>query len=78
MAHVYTLQFLHRVNEDGTIDSICCDCFTTVATRFSKRDLELEEKEHNCDSLLLERYKSFGHRENSSLLISHPQGRGSR
>jgi len=57
MAQTYTLQFIHRLNEDGTIDSICGDCFITVATSASSSALELEERRHCCDPLLLERYK---------------------
>lgn len=57
MTQTFTLQFLHRLNEDGTIDSICRDCFLTVATARSGSVLEHEERKHHCDSLLLERYK---------------------
>lgn len=57
MAHTYTLQFTHRLNDDGTIDSICRDCFTTVATAKSGPALEDEEHRHCCDAYLLERYK---------------------
>lgn len=57
MAQIYTLQFIHRLNDDGTIDSICRDCFATVATSISGAELEREEQEHICDTLLIERYK---------------------
>ncbi len=59
MAHAYTLQFTHRLNEDGTIDSICRDCFTTVATAESGPALEDQEHKHRCDAYLLERYKKI-------------------
>ena len=57
MTQIFTLQFLHRLNEDGTIDSICRDCFLTIATALSESDLEREERKHRCEPLLLERYK---------------------
>lgn len=57
MAQTYTLQFIHRLNEDGTIDSICGDCFATIATATSSADLEGEERKHCCDPALLEWYK---------------------
>jgi len=57
MAPTYTLQFIHRLNEDGTIDSICGDCFITVATARSCSALEHEERKHCCNPWLLERYK---------------------
>ena len=57
MAQTYTLQFIHRLNSDGTIDSICRECFLTVATATSTADLEREEHQHTCDAWLLQRYK---------------------
>lgn len=41
-------QFAHRVNRDGTIDSICRDCFATVATVEREADLANAEKDHVC------------------------------
>lgn len=57
MPQPYTLQFLHRLNDDGSIDSICRECFATVATSTSEASLELEELSHACDPRLIERYK---------------------
>jgi len=57
MTQTFTLQFVHRLNEDDTIDSICRDCFITIATAESESDLEGEERKHRCDPSLLERYK---------------------
>ena len=53
MTQTHTVQFVHRFNEDGTIDSICRDCFVTVATEVSSSHLELEERKHKCDPSLL-------------------------
>lgn len=59
MTHPITLQFCHRINEDGTIDSICCDCFLTVATAGSEAELQREERIHRCEPWRLEKYKTF-------------------
>ncbi len=66
MSQTHTVQFVHRFNEDGTIDSICRDCFVTVATDISTSHLELEERKHKCDLSLIDRYKNPRHSENIS------------
>jgi len=40
--------FAHRLNEDGTIDSICLDCFITVAHANSVKGLIEGEQCHQC------------------------------
>lgn len=60
------VQFVHRLNKDGTIDSICRYCFITVATSASESDLEREELTHTCIPCLLERYKKCQHSEDFS------------
>jgi hypothetical protein len=57
MGQTYTIKFIHRINEDGSIDSICRDCFVTVATARSTSDLEDGEHEHACEPALIQRYK---------------------
>jgi hypothetical protein len=57
MSQAYTLKFIHRLNGDGTVDSICRDCFATVATALSEPDLREDEQVHVCDTAILERYK---------------------
>ena len=59
MALTFTSQFVHRLNDDGTIDSICRECFDTVATASSGPELEREERKHRCDPLRVERYKKL-------------------
>jgi len=58
MTRTLTLQFVHRLNDDGTIDSICRVCFVTVATVRSGAELEREEQGHRCDPSIVERYKN--------------------
>jgi hypothetical protein len=59
MTQTFTGRFVHRLNDDGTIDSICTDCFVTVVTAaVSESVLEREERKHNCDTLPLDRYKN--------------------
>ena len=59
MSQAYTLKYLHRLNDDGTIDSICRECFVTVATATSRSALDPEQQKHRCDPFLLERYKKI-------------------
>lgn len=66
MSQMFTLQFVHRVNDDNTIDSICRECFLTVATGRYESELEREERKHHCDNSLLDRYKKRCHSENFS------------
>ena len=41
--------FPHRQNDDGTFDSICPDCFSTVARGLhTERQLVAFEEEHVC------------------------------
>lgn len=42
-------QFLHRANRDGSFDSICKECFRTVATVKCESDLNVAERDHVCD-----------------------------
>jgi len=67
MSQSYTLQFIHRLNDDGTIDSICRECFVTVATALSGTDLHRDEQQHKCETTLLERYKKVRNQGKFSL-----------
>jgi hypothetical protein len=58
MTQTFTVQFIHRLNDDGTTDSICSDCFVTVATAVSESILESEERKHSCVTLPPDRYKN--------------------
>jgi uncharacterized protein YcgI (DUF1989 family) len=40
--------FPHRRNPDGTFDSICPLCFSTVSTRQNEMELAGDEMKHNC------------------------------
>jgi hypothetical protein len=41
--------FSHRFNDRvNTIDSICLDCFKTIATATHEADLDEAEKRHSC------------------------------
>jgi hypothetical protein len=35
--------FTHRENEDGSWDSICLECYLTVATKRSEEELSKDE-----------------------------------
>lgn len=47
------LSFARRPNSDGTTDSICKNCFTTIATSTREFELAQAEKTHACDPHLL-------------------------
>lgn len=47
--------FPHRLRVDGTYDSICTQCFETVATSKIEAELLEVEKMHICTGLDLDR-----------------------
>jgi hypothetical protein len=49
------LGFAHRINEDGTFDSICCGCFMTIANEATLVELKKAENEHDCEMLMRQR-----------------------
>jgi len=49
MAHPENTTFRHRHNQDGTFDSICSDCFLTIASANEEQKLYLLERIHECD-----------------------------
>ena len=51
-------RFAHRLNPDGTVDSICLECFVTVAKSPWEAGLENAERIHTCDPWLLQRFKA--------------------
>jgi hypothetical protein len=53
MAKVTIPPFPHRRNRDGTFDSICGQCFQTVATKATEAELHVAEKDHECKGLEL-------------------------
>jgi hypothetical protein len=40
--------FAHRLNRDGTADSICLFCFATIASMPQESELERAEGSHLC------------------------------
>jgi hypothetical protein len=40
--------FIHRRNNDETIDSICTRCVATIGSKQSEQDLGVLEQEHKC------------------------------
>ena len=42
-------QFPHRLNRDGSLDSIYKRCFQTIASCYSETALADAEKLHQCD-----------------------------
>jgi hypothetical protein len=49
------LKYPHRLNPDGTYDSICTRCFRTIANANEEADLAAAEEAHNCSLADLDR-----------------------
>ena len=49
-------RYPHRVNHDGTIDSICPRCFATIGSSTCEADLERLESRHVCEAARLRHY----------------------
>ncbi|HEY1805844.1 MAG TPA: hypothetical protein VGG45_15330 [Terracidiphilus sp.] len=45
--------FPHKRHLDGTIESICGQCFSTVAAAVPERELQIAENAHVCKGLKL-------------------------
>jgi hypothetical protein len=45
--------FAHRVNRNGTHDSICRGCYATVASTTEEEELAEHESAHVCDRAYL-------------------------
>jgi len=43
------LEVAHRMNADGTFDSICMSCFLTIGTAENEPSLAGQEKRHQCN-----------------------------
>jgi hypothetical protein len=43
-------RYIHRLNEDGTIDSICLRCFRTAATARAIESLAEPQLRHQCNN----------------------------
>ena len=43
------LEFNHRMNGNGSTDSICSRCYETVATSIWEAELEFAEAAHKCE-----------------------------
>ena len=41
-------EYTHRLNDDGTFDSICLHCFHTITTANSEPELVFGEAQHSC------------------------------
>lgn len=49
-----TRRFPHRHNRDGSHDSICISCYSTVASVQDEADLAQHEQDHVCDMVFLD------------------------
>ncbi|HEV2324363.1 MAG TPA: hypothetical protein VGS10_10490 [Terracidiphilus sp.] len=63
-------KFVHRSNRNGTTDSVCRDCFATVATAIWEAELERKESAHLCDPWTVERFKKIAREEVRPVVLS--------
>ncbi len=45
--------FAHRLNRNGSHDSICPQCFRTIGNRKMEAELSEDERKHHCESWAL-------------------------
>jgi hypothetical protein len=57
--------FPHRLNRDGSFDSICLKCFATIANKVTETELKPSEKLHTCDHAMLCDRRLFRHPHSS-------------
>jgi len=50
------VEFPHRANPDGTIDSICARCYATIGNAHWESELERMEADHICDPVRLSHF----------------------
>jgi hypothetical protein len=50
MADKQAIFYPHRLNRDGSFDSICLTCFATVVYAKTEAELVDSDKDHVCDS----------------------------
>jgi hypothetical protein len=50
-----SIAFPHRQRPDGSIDSICSECFQTIATASTEAELSAAETVHDCKGFSLVR-----------------------
>jgi hypothetical protein len=46
-------KFPHRLNRDGSYDSICLKCFATIANTRTEIELTSHDKTHACNHAML-------------------------
>jgi len=53
--------FPHRLNREGSYDSICIVCHATVATERSEAELARHEDQHACSRIRLDEVDRYGY-----------------
>lgn len=69
VASPVSLKFVHRSNRNGTTDSICRECFVTVATSIWEADLDRSERAHVCDPWTVKRFKGLVKAEHRAAVL---------
>jgi hypothetical protein len=53
------LEFVRKLNEGGSFESICLRCFLTLERCSTEAKLDLEEQKHVCDSRAVEHFREL-------------------
>jgi hypothetical protein len=69
--HFVHFDFPHRMNIDGTIDSICPHCFVTIGCSTWEADLDRMEAAHICEPARLASFN--GPTRNSAIVEQVPE-----
>lgn len=56
-------QFVHRSNRNGTTDTICRQCLTTVATATWEAELDRAERVHACEPGMMRVFRKTARQE---------------
>jgi hypothetical protein len=77
MAQASLTVFPHRQNADGSFDSICSECFRTIATASTEAQLEAAERVHHyrCQGFSLTALYRRSEDERHPSRCIWPQGR---
>lgn len=64
--------FLRHVNTNGIVDSVCRNCYVTVASATKESELEEPERTHVCNPYLVEHWKEIAKGKRSRLDVKPP------
>ena len=67
-------RYAHRLNDDGSFDSICLHCFQTIATAETEEELNGSEDSHKCSEIIVDAQVTHADRNNASSDLMGKEG----